>query len=465
MGSVVGDRAVVLGGSVTGLWTAAVLANHYREVVVVDRDKLVGVKEWRKGAPQTRHINGLIARGSQALEEILPGITAEMVADGVPISDLAGTVRWYFNGRRLKQEMAGLSCVAATRPVMEFYVRRRVAAIPNVTIRENTDVVGLLSTADNSTVTGARIHPQGGSPEEIEADLVVDCLGRGSRSPVWLDQLGYGRVREDGTKVGLAYASRHYVLRTDPFGTDHSINPAASAALPRGAIFTKTDSGTVELTVYGILGDHPPTDPEGFNAFVKTLAAPEIHETIVDAEPLDDVGIFKFPTTMWRRYDLLPNLPGGYLLLGDAVCTPNPIYAQAQTLAALEVLKLREHLTSGRVPQTYAFQQDVAKIIAPAFAMTTAIDLSFPGVPGKRTPQIKISHWFSRQLTYAASQDSRFTAAWMTVAGLVAPPESLMKPKVFFSVLAQRFRRTVPPTPKPPIVPVVPADRGQDRAA
>ncbi len=450
MGAKVGDRAVVLGGSITGLFAASALTDAYREVVLVDRDKLVGVTEWRRGAPQTRHINGLLARGHQALEEMFPEITREMVDDGIPLSDLAGTVRWYFHGKRLKQVRAGLTCVAATRPVMEYYVRRRVEALPNVRFMEHCDIVGLVTTPDRSRVTGARIcrRGKGGKEEVLDADLLIDATGRGSRTPLWLEQLGYSRVNEQGMRVGLGYASRHYRLRSDPFGSDHSINPVASPTLPRGAIFTKTDSGKVELTTYGILGDHPPTDPDGFNAFVKTLAAPEIFEAIIDAEPLDDVALFRFPTTMWRRYDLLPSLPDRFLIMGDAVCTPNPVYAQAQTLASLEALALRDHLRGGP-PDPRVFQHDVATIVSPVWEMTTSVDLSFPGVKGHRTLKIKFGNWLMRRLQEAATKDAKFTAAFMRVAGLVEAPETLMRPNLIFSVLRHAWRKPKPSMPRP----------------
>jgi len=56
--TMVGDRAVVLGGSVTGMFAVSALAEGYREVIVVDRDELIGVREARRGSPQARHING-----------------------------------------------------------------------------------------------------------------------------------------------------------------------------------------------------------------------------------------------------------------------------------------------------------------------------------------------------------------------------------------------------------------------
>jgi 2-polyprenyl-6-methoxyphenol hydroxylase-like FAD-dependent oxidoreductase len=434
---VVGDLAVVLGGSVTGLFVASALAEAYREVIIVDRDELVGVREARRGAPQARHINGLLVQGARLMEDFFPDITAEMVADGCPLTDLSGTVKWYFNGKPLKQVRAGLTNVAARRPVLEAHLRRRVQELNNVTFMERYDITGLVATPDNSRVTGVKVQAndrENAEEEVVSADLVVDATGRGSRSPVWLEAMGYERVAEEGTKIGLGYTSRHYKLTKDTFGTNHSIIAVANPVLPRGAIFTKTDGKTVELTAYGILGDHPPTDPEGFNAFVKTLAAPEIHEMIVDAEPLDDPVLYKYPTTLRRRYETMSRLPDGYLIMGDAVCTPNPIFAQAQTLAALETQALREVLRQGRVPQPMEFQKEVGKVVDLAWEMTEGVNLGFPGVEGKRTFKLKMMLGYMYRLQVAATQDPSITETYMRAAGLVEP-NAVMKPAFVRKVL------------------------------
>nr|BFE50797.1 hypothetical protein GCM10017745_42240 [Saccharothrix mutabilis subsp. capreolus] len=65
-----GTRAVVLGGSIAGLFAARVLADAYDQVLIVDRDKLVGVKGVRRFCPQSHQANGLLARGVQVMEEL-----------------------------------------------------------------------------------------------------------------------------------------------------------------------------------------------------------------------------------------------------------------------------------------------------------------------------------------------------------------------------------------------------------
>lgn len=437
MGTNVGGRAVVLGGSLSALFAACALAEGYNEVVLVDRDDLIGVREARRGAPQGKHINGLLARGARAMEDLFPEITVEMVRAGCPLTDLAGTVRWYVNGVQLRQVRAGLTNVAARRPVMEAHVRERIQALSNVTFMEQYDITGLTTTPDRSRVTGARVQPHGRAGEEqtLEADLVVDTTGRGSRASVWLEQLGYPKVAEQGAKIGLGYASRHYRLGYDPFGKDHSMVVVATPDMPRGAIFTKTDDGLVELTTYGILGDHPPVDPEGFNAFVKTLPVPAIYEAISDAEPIDDPVLYRFPTTLRRRYEWLGRLPDGFILIGDSVCTPNPVFAQAQTLAALEGLALRNHIRAGEAPRPLEFMKEVGRIIDPAWDMTTGIDLSYPAVPGHRTVKIKMMQAYMRRVLTAAMADSSITEAFLRAAALVDMPEALMRPGLVVRVL------------------------------
>ena len=88
-----GDRAVVLGGSMAGLLAARVLAERFATVVVVERDRLPNAPEPRRGVPQGKHIHGLLAGGQQAFEQLLPGLTRDLAADGVPVGDPLADVR------------------------------------------------------------------------------------------------------------------------------------------------------------------------------------------------------------------------------------------------------------------------------------------------------------------------------------------------------------------------------------
>jgi 2-polyprenyl-6-methoxyphenol hydroxylase-like FAD-dependent oxidoreductase len=206
MNQQIGDRAVVLGAGMAGLLVANVLADAYGQVTVIDRDQLSETSIHRRGVPHGRHLHALAARGQQALEELFPGLTADLVASGAPAGSLLANARLYLSGHRLRQPDTGLVLLCASRPFLEAHLRARVRALPNVTLLDRCDVVGLATTPDGRRVTGARVlrRADGSAEEVLGADLVVDASGRGSRPPLWLEALGYARPTKSRCGSGWA---------------------------------------------------------------------------------------------------------------------------------------------------------------------------------------------------------------------------------------------------------------------
>ncbi|WP_435279722.1 FAD-dependent oxidoreductase [Streptomyces sp. 1222.5] len=425
----VGERAVVLGGSMAGLLAARVLADSYDEVLVVERDTITGTTTARKGVGQGRHVHGLLARGQQILDELFPGFTDEAVEAGVPTGDL-GELRWFFNGRRLSPGTTGLICVSATRPVLESRVRERVAALPGVVLLERHDIAGLVADDTRDTVTGVRVQSQepGAQERTIEADLVVDATGRGSRTPLWLEEFGYERPDEERIRIDLSYTTRKFRLRDDAvLDGDLSINPVSSPSHRRGAFLSRIEGGLVVVSLTGVLGDSAPADLPGFLEWTRTLPVSDIHDVIHDAEPVDDGAVFRYPASQRRRYERLSRFPNRFLVFGDAACSFNPVYGQGMTVAALEALVLREHLSRGEVDPT-AFLADIAQVIEVPWQFSAGADLGYPEVEGERTPEWEASGAFMAALHAAAVVDGEVTATFMRVAGLVATPDALMSP-------------------------------------
>ena len=107
--------AVVIGASIGGLLTARVLSDHYARVVVLDRDTLPDRAAARRGVPQGRQLHVLLARGKDALDELFPGLSAELNAAGVPLVDLHGDVHWYNDGQRMRRAPSPLRARTAPR--------------------------------------------------------------------------------------------------------------------------------------------------------------------------------------------------------------------------------------------------------------------------------------------------------------------------------------------------------------
>jgi 2-polyprenyl-6-methoxyphenol hydroxylase-like FAD-dependent oxidoreductase len=433
----IGDHAVVLGASMAGLLAARVLADAYGQVTVIDRDQLPEASTHRRGVPHGRHAHALLARGQQALEELFPGLTAELIAQGVPTGDLLANGRWYVSGHRLRQAPIGLVSLSASRPLLEGYVRARVRTLPNVAFLDSCDIIGLVATPDGRRITGARVlgRADGGAEERLGADLVVDATGRGSRTPIWLEALGYARPETEQVRVGLGYATRTYRLPPDALDGDLAVLDATTPEHPRGGALLLLEGDRWMVTLAGMLGDHPPTDPDGFLAFARTLRFPDIYQTVRDAEPLDDPVGFRFPASVRHRYERLDRFPDGLVVMGDAVCSFNPIYGQGMSVAALEALTLRRHLQRGAEPQPRRFFGDLTRVVDVPWDIAVGGDLAVPGVQGRRTLKVRLVNAYIARLHAAAAHDASLASAFVRVAGLVAPPQTLLRPNVALRVL------------------------------
>ena len=450
------DRAVVVGASMAGLLAARVLADAYAHVTVVDRDQLPGGNAHRRGVPHGRHIHGLLARGQAGLEELLPGLTAEVVAQGAPTGDMLANTRLYMSGYRLQRTHSGAAVLSASRPLLESRVRARIRALPTVTILDRCDVVGFASTPDGRRITGVRVlrRADGSAEEVLGADLGVDASGRGSRTPVWLEALGYPRPRQERVPIGLGYATRTYRLGAYSLGGDVAIVEAATPARTRSGALQLLEGGRGMVTLAGILGDHPPTDPDGFTAFARSLRFPDVYQTIRDAAPLDDPVPFRFPASVRNRYERMRRFPDGLLVMGDAVCSFNPVYGQGMSVAALEALMLHRHLDRSGEPRPRRFLQDVARAVDVPWDMAVGGDLVFPDVPGRRTPKVRMLNAYVRRLHAAASTDATLARAFVRVAGLLDPPQALLRPDRAVRVLRPRRHRSGPVVSDEPVLPV-----------
>lgn len=441
-------RAVVVGGGIAGLLAARVLAEHHLEVRVLDRDDLERQdhSDPRRGVPQGRHIHALLPRGRQVLEELFPGLTRQLVDAGAPSGDLLGDARLHLSGHRFARADTGLTTVGVSRPHLETCIRERVRELPNVCFGPPTDVLGLVTTPEGQRVRGVRVLRRADSSAEevLDATLVIDAMGRGSRTPSWLDELGYDQPPEECIAGDLGYATRHYRLDAEALRGDWGTLQGPTPACPRGGALARTEGDRWIVTLFGMLGDHPPTDPTGFVDFADSLTFPDLGEAIRGGEPLDDPVAFRFPASVRRRYERLRRFPGGLLPIGDAVCSLNPVYGQGMTVAALQALALREHVRRDGTAEPRRWSHRVARIVDAPWDMVVGGDLAFPEVDGPRTAKVRLLGAYIDRLHAAAAQDPRLAVAFTRVMALVDPPTSLLRPGT-----AARVLRAGRPAPRP----------------
>lgn len=441
------EQAIVLGASMAGLLAARVLSERFKRVVMIERDVLPPAGEHRRGVPHGRHVHALHPRGLEILEELFPGISTSLAASGAVLCDILGDMRWQLSGHQLRQAHSGLPVVFASRPFLEGQVRALVQRRPEVRFVQESSVSGLTVTADKRTVTGVHVSGPGGSSSQIAGSLVVDATGRGSRTPTWLAELGYQPPAEERVEIGLGYATRILRLRPGAMGRDQMILTVGTPANSRAGALAVIEGGRHILTIAGICGDFPPTDPAGFDEFVAGLPSADIAAAVADAEPLDDPVPFRFPASVRRRYERLSAFPAGLLVIGDGVCSFNPIYGQGMTVAATEAMTLRALLARDAVPAARRYFRAISAAVDVPWGIAVGSDLAYPQVPGRRSAKVRLVNAYLPRLHAAAVHDEALAASLVRVIGLKDRPEGLLRPDRMLRVLRGNLINGTRPAP------------------
>ncbi|MCC9078551.1 hypothetical protein FKZ61_020835 [Litorilinea aerophila] len=435
------NHAIVIGASMGGLLAARALADFYQQVTLIERDAFPPIGENRKGVPQGRHTHALLLRGAEVLEGLFPGLAADLMDRGVPLINRPERELIWFDGggyhARFTNEDGRLGTLGVSRPLLEGYVRQRLLALPNVCAIQQCDALGLAPSERGGRVRGVRIlrRVEGSAEEVLEADLVVDASGRGSRAPKWLAEMGYAPPKEERVTVNVSGVTRLYRRRPEHLNGAKVVIVTPSPECKRGGVMVVQEGERWTVTLIGFTRDAPPRDEEGFLAFARSLPAPEIDEVIKDAEPLSDFLPYPFRASQWRRYDKLDRFPEGFLVFGDAICSFNPIYGQGMSVAAMEALDLQHELRRGSEGLWRRFFRRAARSIDNPWQIVVSGDLRFPEAEGKRTPAIRFINAYMARLHRAAHRDPVVARAFNEVAGLLAPPQSLMRPGIMWRVL------------------------------
>lgn len=433
-------RAVVLGASMAGLLTARVLSNHFDQVTIVERDPVHDRPEARKGQPQTRHLHGLLASGLDIMTRYYPDLPDALAVGGALVTDMTEHMQWYTYGGYRKRFAMGRRAALMSRPFLEFLIRQRTLALPNVALIDNCAVKALQTTGDSQRVTGVKVERRDGDIAEhvLVASLVVDCTGRGSRSSQWLVEMGYAAPTESEVKVSVGYATRIY--RRDPADPRSQdwilLTPEAPKETRFGGMFPIEGDRWV-VSMGGWMGDHAPTDEQGFLEYARALPAPDIYNIISQAEPLSDITPHKFTSSLRRHYEKLERFPEGYLVLGDAICSFNPTYGQGMTSAAMQAAELdailaqRQASVVGIAP---LFFKRAAKVIDTPWQLAVGEDFRFPQTTGPKPAGVDLLNRYVAAVHRATLEDAAVGAAFIQVMNLMAPPSSLMTPRMVLRV-------------------------------
>ncbi len=438
--------ALVLGGSIAGLVAARVLADHADEVWIVEPDELDDAPTVRRGAPQGSQAHNLLGRGRTIIEQLLPGIVRQMVHEGGQLlTSGKGGAQWFLDGRR-KVPVPGGSFVSVSRPFLEWHIRRRVLALPNVAVLRGT-ATGLTMTGER--VDGALVRP----PDAIEpvrhpADLVVDATGRSSRLADWLGRHGYPAPVKRRMALDLGYATclfhRTPGQRLDGHVAAYSVyTPSRAHHGPSCLIPVEGNRWLVLVSGYG--DRRPGRDLTEFLDRCRDNPAAPLRLLPDACEPATEVSVHRFTDSVRRDFDRLDRLPAGVVAIGDAVASFNPTYGQGISVAAVEAVALGGWLALPDAVDApaYRYFRQVRRIVDDAWRTSAAHDCYLPHVHAPKPIGWRLRRGLSEAVLSATVTDVAVHRAFLEVVNLTAPPGRLRRPGILWRTAAAAVRRPV----------------------
>ena len=288
----------------------------------------------------------------------------------------------------------------------------------------------------------------------LPADLVVDATGRGSKAPQWLQNAGLAAPAEERVGMKLAYTTRLFRRQSSDMGGDFATVIPPNPIDKRGGVMLAQEGGRWTVTLIGNFGQIAPEDLDGFIAYAHSLPAPYIYDVVSRAEPLGEAYSARMPFSVRRRYERLKRFPEGLLVVGDAICSFNPIYGQGMTVAAFEGRALNQALREGNnATLAQRFFARASAVVESPWTIAVGNDLRMPETVGPRNVGVNVVNWYLSKLHRKAHHDGELALAFHRVTNLLAPPPSLLSPKyaarVFFGTGAnlhktQRFQDANP---------------------
>ncbi|BAW79802.1 monooxygenase FAD-binding protein [Candidatus Nitrosoglobus terrae] len=439
------SHAIVIGAGIAGLLAARVLADYFKRVTIVDKDIETHTPTPRKGVPQGQHSHLLLAGGISALVQLFPDLLTDLKNHGSVLVDASTQVQWFQHGCWKLSSGRKIEVYSQTRPLLEWCLKHSLASQYAIQFLSTSSVINLQTTPDKQRIIGVQVRSKDdGGIKNIAADLVIDASGHGSKSPFWLEKLGYPRLKEAKVGIYLGYGSRLYQppLNFKPNWKLLAIYPQAPLSTKFGVIFP-VEKDRWLVTLGGVLRDYPPEDEQGFLQFAQALDHPSIYQAIQNATPLTPVAKYRLPTYTRRYYEQLREFPENFLVIGDAICNFNPLYGQGITVCALEANALNTCLQQANEDLSQLSQKyfkKAAYIIDHAWEMATIADFFYPKTEGKRPWGHLLIGWYNTQIFQLSAYDPKVATTFYEVIHFLKSPTALFHPYILTKVLQSSLK-------------------------
>lgn len=444
---------VIIGGSISGLMAASVLGEHAR-VIIVEKDAEPNTENYtsgRQGTPQDRHLHALLEGGRKAMEEYFPDFISILLANGARECDRAKDISWFHaDVWKLRYRDGGLMYLAP-RPSIDKTLREslhnKFAARPgHVNWQYGKRAIDILVSEDGETITGVKLD----DGTVFECTLVVDASGRTGGAARLLSKHGFDAEPDLSTlKIDVSYSTMVFEFpMTQHFDAEFLIRHP-SHDFQRGVGCMQVAANTVPggrsdcryaLATqfgYGVEGKVQHASVQEYMRDLETLPQQQAFQLLSQGKPMFDKPYgFLYNQQIKRHWDKLTNLPQGFLSVGDAVCSFDPVFGQGMSHAVLGIAKLAS-IAPELVRGNYCAR--ARKLVANQgfvpFLMNTIEDFRYQGTEGKRPPFLGLLQTLASWMFRAQQRSEAVSRKLWRVAHFQSSPLSLVDPVFWTKVV------------------------------
>jgi 2-polyprenyl-6-methoxyphenol hydroxylase-like FAD-dependent oxidoreductase len=442
---------LVIGAGICGLGTALLLARDGHDVTVLERDvdplPDSPQKAWdtwaRKGVAQFRQPHNFMPGLRLILEAELPDLQEALRRAGASRFDMVNPLPPFFADQSPQPVDDKLWTYTARRPTGEWVFADAARNEPRVTVRRGVQATSLLagSPASDGVPHVVGVRTAGG--EELRADVVVDAMGRRSRTPEWLAAIGARPPYEEQADCGFTYYTR-YFSGTEP----QRVGPVFAELGTISVLTLPGDNGTWSVTIVTASKDGPLKSLRHAEKWMGTVRACPLQAHWADGQPITDVLAMSGVVDRYRRF-VAGGSPvvTGLVSVADAWACTNPSAGRGLTVGFIHAVRLRDALRAAAGdPRALAerFDEMTEAEVAPWYHAQIAADRArYARIEALREgrepplPADELSRNLISLLTAMVASPDLFRAALEYIATITPIQEILKRPDV-----AKRIRAT-----------------------
>lgn len=444
-------HALVLGGGIGGLATARVLSQYFNHVTLVERDDFTPQKSGHKNG----YLHILQQKGINVLDSLFPNLVGELTdAGGIPLDPANDFMLFQGDVHRIRFQ-SDMKFLCMSRSLLTSRLSSYVHKIENLTFLQGHKVTGFIASQDGRSITGIRVKSKqtqtNSETLELKADLIVDTTGRYSKSHQWLETLGFEKPKITTIDINIYYSTCIYEINEKllPKKTQGIIT-LANGDIEGGLMAPIEDKkwGVILWSFKrGLLG----SNHKIFLDFAQKLPCQDIYKVISRATPLTTPKISRIPSNHRYHYELMPRVPKGYLMLGDAVCSFHPVFGHGMSMSLWEVAVLNSLLKDAEHKEKtfnieVKYYKQIARIIDAPWMLSKLLECSEHGVKQPNNIWEFLANWYVEKAIKATSVDIDIASTFLKIIMLYQSPWTLIRPDIFAKVLWSIKPFSTPPT-------------------